>query len=222
MRPIRLAALSSPIMTNSVIVKQSQSFIKPGSTPPIPADQTSPSGISSFSGPADRWTPLSSRPCLPVLSEDCHQQGPFAPRTLLRFIANTNPSATLSSFDSLPAVHGYRTYLAPEISPWDEEGFSSCSACPCHRAVATTPPKWITVSTSFQSSMLPSPYGSRLGLRGFSLSGPPVRSLSLRPGDSLTSPRDCFVDGLQMFGFPPICHPSYGASDSYPDRTNSC
>src|SRR5210317_1599518 len=58
--------------------------------------QTSPSGTSSFSGPADQWTPLSSRPCLPMLSEDCYQQGPFAPRTLLRFIANTNPSATLS------------------------------------------------------------------------------------------------------------------------------
>jgi hypothetical protein len=25
------------------------------------------------------------------------------------------------------------------ISPRDEEGFSSCSACPCHRAVASTP-----------------------------------------------------------------------------------
>ena len=32
--------------------------------------QTSPSGIPSFSGLADQRTPLSSRPCLPVLSED--------------------------------------------------------------------------------------------------------------------------------------------------------
>jgi hypothetical protein len=103
--------------------------------------QPSPSDISSFSGPADQWTPLSSRPCLPMLSEDYSQQGPFAPQTLLRFIAHTNPSATLSPFDSFPAVHGYRIYLAPEISLWDEEGFSSCSACPYHRAVATTPPE---------------------------------------------------------------------------------
>src|SRR5713101_1326170 len=28
----------------------------------------------------------------------------------------------------------------PEISPWDEEGFSSCLMRPCHRAVANTPP----------------------------------------------------------------------------------
>ena len=108
------------------------------------------------------------------------------------------------------------------ISPWDEEGFSSCSACPYHRAVATTPPEWMAVSISFRRSMLPSPYGCGLGLWGFALSGPPMRSLSLRPGDSLTSLKDCFVDGLQILGFPPICHPSYRIPDSYPGRTNSC
>jgi transposase len=48
--------------------------------------QTSPSDISAFSGPAASWTPLSSHPCLPVLSEDCYQQDPFAPQTLLRLI----------------------------------------------------------------------------------------------------------------------------------------
>ena len=36
--------------------------------------------------------------------------------------------------------------------------------------------------------MLPSPSGCRLGLRGYVLSRPPLRSLSLRPGDSLTIP----------------------------------
>jgi hypothetical protein len=37
--------------------------------------------------------------------------------------------------------------------------------------------------------MLPSPLsGCGLGLRGFAFSGPPVRSLALRPGDSLTIP----------------------------------
>jgi hypothetical protein len=43
------------------------------------------------------------------------------------------------------------------------------------------------VSISFRLIMLPSPYGWGLGLRGFALSRPPVRSLSLWPGDSLTS-----------------------------------
>ena len=31
--------------------------------------------------------------------------------------------------------------LLPLISRRGEEGFSSCLACPCHRAVASTPPK---------------------------------------------------------------------------------
>src|SRR5262249_19668962 len=35
----------------------------------------------------------------------------------------------------------YTIYLAPAISLRDEEGSSSSSACPCHRAVASTPPR---------------------------------------------------------------------------------
>ena len=89
--------------------------------------------------------------------------------------------------------------------------------------VLSLPPRRseLAVSISFQPIMLPSPYGWGLGLRGFSLSGPPVRSLSLRPGDSLTSPKDCFVDGLQIIGLPHTCHPSYRASDYYPRGTDS-
>ena len=126
------------------------------------------------------------------------------------------------AFGLFPAVDGYKTYLAPKISLWDEEGFSSCLACPCHRAVATTPLECKVVSVSFRPSILPSPYGCGLGLQGSSLSGPPVRSLSLQPGDSLTSLIDRFVDGLQIIGFPHICHPSYGVADYYPGRTGSC
>jgi len=44
-------------------------------------------------------------------------------------------------FDRFPGCAGYTTYLAPPISRWDQDRFSSCSACPCHRAVPTTPPK---------------------------------------------------------------------------------
>ena len=90
--------------------------------------------------------------------------------------------------------------------------------------VLSLPPRRseLAISIGFRLIMLPSPYSCGLGLRGFSLSGPPVRSLSLWPGDSLTSPKDCFVDGLQIIGFPHTCHPSYRASDFYPDRTYSC
>ncbi|MCP2223673.1 hypothetical protein M2226_009639 [Bradyrhizobium elkanii] len=51
------------------------------------------------------------------------------------------PGRHLHTFGRLPGVTGYTTHLLPAISPRGEEGFSSCLACPCHRAVAFTPPK---------------------------------------------------------------------------------
>src|SRR6201987_2995230 len=63
--------------------------------------------MSSASGPANQWTPLSSRPCLPLCRRRYKWQGPFAPRTLLCFIASTDPSAALSSsadFPGLPVI----------------------------------------------------------------------------------------------------------------------
>jgi len=93
------------------------------------------------------------------------------------------------AFDPLPGVAGYKVYLAPGISTWGEEGFSSCLACPCHHAIAITPPEWVGRIRQLRPPMLPSPYGCGLGLRGFALSGPPTRSLSLRPGESPPSRR---------------------------------
>jgi hypothetical protein len=79
---------------------------------------------------------------------------------LRRFVTETSTARRLSSagitplhryytpirhplaFGPFPGVTGYRAYLALAISRQGEEGFSSCLACPCHRAVATTPPKW--------------------------------------------------------------------------------
>ena len=40
----------------------------------------------------------------------------------------------------LPRVAGYRANVAPPLSRWGEEGFSSRSTRPGHRAVALTPP----------------------------------------------------------------------------------
>jgi hypothetical protein len=46
------------------------------------------------------------------------------------FRATADPSTTLSSSTAFPVLAGYTAYLAPALSRWDEEGFSSCSACP--------------------------------------------------------------------------------------------
>ena len=77
-------------------------------------------------------------------------------------------------------------FPAPPLSRRDEEGLSSCLACPGHRAVALTPPEWPAASVSLRRSMLSSPYGSELDLWCFRLSRPNLRLLSLRPDDLLT------------------------------------
>ena len=78
-------------------------------------------------------------PPLPsVLTPTSVQQGPFAPRALPRFVATANLAAAVSSSADFPGS-GYTTYLAPPISRRDEDGFSSCSACPCHRAAPNHP-----------------------------------------------------------------------------------
>lgn len=125
------------------------------------------------------------------------------------------------AFGSLPGFAGYRTYLAPVISHRGEEGFSSCLACPCQRAVASTPPKCLAVSVRFRRSMLLSSYGCRLSLRISSLSRPHPRSLSLRPADS-SLPFGVVVDRLRHLGFPQRRYPNYGVPDCYPGRTDSC
>ena len=53
------------------------------------------------------------------------------------------------------------------------------------------------------------------------MSGPPVGSLALRPGDSLTIPRMALSVGFRSFGFPPVCDSSYRAPDSCPGGTDS-
>src|SRR5262249_18983576 len=46
-------------------------------------------------------------------------------------------------FRRFPGVAGYTTDLLHHFSRWDEDGFSSCSTCPCHRA-APNPPAGVT------------------------------------------------------------------------------
>src|SRR5215470_18206581 len=70
----------------------------------------------------------------PIERDVTEQQGPLAPWALPHFVATTDPSATLSPSIDFPVWPVIRSTLLPVISPRGEEGFSSCSACPCHRA----------------------------------------------------------------------------------------
>jgi hypothetical protein len=67
-------------------------------------------------------------------------------------------------------------------------------------------------------SLRPSRCG--LGLRGFVIFGATARSLRYGPA-TRTHPEDGVVNGLQVIGFPSCLPSSYGASDCYPDGTDS-
>jgi hypothetical protein len=49
------------------------------------------------------------------------------------------PSRRRLVFGRFPGRPGYTAYLAPPSSRRDEDGFSSCSTCPCHRAAPNHP-----------------------------------------------------------------------------------
>src|SRR5499427_3147913 len=126
--------------------------------------------ISSASGPANQWTPLSSRPCLPLGRRCCKWQGPFAPRTLLRLLATTDPAATLSSSADFP--------VSPVIRPTLLRRFRAGTrrASPVAQHVLVTVPslpprRGTAVSVSGRLLMLPSPFGGRLGPRGYFFRG---------------------------------------------------
>jgi len=128
-------------------------------------------------------------PLPPIPQKSSTQQGPFAPQACPRFIAPTDPSAPLASsvdfpvdrFYTLPCFRRFRggtrraapvaaRVLVPRLSlPPRRSGPPRQPDCdgPCCLRL----------------------HGCRLGRRGFSLSGPPVRALALRPGDSPPSRR---------------------------------
>jgi hypothetical protein len=167
-------------MLNSTAAAQRQGVLQPIPTPPPLAEALKfpgrkPQNVSAFAltyillrRSCKLMGAFIIHPCLPVSQRKCKQQGPFAPRTLLRFTATMGPSATLSSstdFLGSPVIR----FAAPPISRRDEEGFSSCLAHPCHRAAANTPPECLTASVSCGDPCCLRPFGagSAPGVFGF-------------------------------------------------------
>src|SRR5262249_4072370 len=70
--------------------------------------------------------------------------------------------------------------------------------------------------------MLPSPSRLRARPPGLLTFGATSRSLSLRPEQLAPTPGVGSSRGFRTVGFPSACPPSYGASDSYPGRSDSC
>jgi hypothetical protein len=134
-----------------------------------------------------------------MLAKESCAAGPLRSTGVTPLHSYYGPSRHRLVFGRFPGTAGYTAYLAPPISRWDEDGFSSCSACPCHRATPTTPPERHVASVRLRRAVLPSSPTSGLGLRSLFVTGPPVGSLSLRPGDSLTIPRMALSIGFMNF-----------------------
>src|ERR1700720_2728504 len=151
----------------------------------------------------------------------CKWQGPFAPRTLLRFLATPDPSATLSSSADFPGSPVIRPTLLRRF----RAGARRASPVAWHVLVTVlslSPRRdQDAASVRFRHPMLPSPFVCGLGSR-VHLFSRPLRVHSHYGPVTRDLPKGDLVDGLQSLGFPPPCHPSYGASDFCPGRFDPC
>src|ERR1700675_1722988 len=139
----------------------------------------------------------------------CKWQGPFAPRTLLRFIATANPAATLSSSADFP--------VSPVIRPTLLRRFRAGTrrASPVARHVLFTvlwlPPRRGEIRIG-QSSAAHAAFALQLKARpsGILIFEATTRSLYYGPV-TRSLPWGDFVDRLQSFSFHHLCYPNYGA-----------
>ena len=124
------------------------------------------------------------------------------------------------AFARFPGFAGYTSYLAPPVSQWGEDGFTSCSACPCHRAAPTTPPKRHGASVSLRHAMQPSPDHRGLGLRVNFCRG--HLWVHFRCGPVTRSPSQGWLCRLaSSASFPLRMQPKLRGSDSSPGGTVS-
>src|SRR5579863_3750911 len=89
--------------------------------------------------PFSSLRPTRRYPCLRISAPGLGPSGTLT--SLMRLLPGTHYRPVLHPlvFSRFPGVSDYTGYLAPPISRRDEEGFSSCSTCPGHRAIAITP-----------------------------------------------------------------------------------
>jgi hypothetical protein len=127
------------------------------------------------------------------------QQGPFAPRELPRFITTTDPAATVTSSTDFPGVPVIRSTLLRRF----RGGTWTASPVARHILVTVLPLLPRRSDAPYRSDfgvsccLRPTGEGSAFGVN--LLTGPPTGSLTLRPGDSLTTPRAALSIGFSDF-----------------------
>jgi len=158
---------------------------RPAPTPPLPAEALTLQAARQFSLRLDLYSSSQvlqidgcfyhHTPASLFDEESTLQQGPFAPRALPRFSATTGPAATVSP--SHRFLDGART-----ASPVARHVLVTVLPLPPRRSDA---PHQSDCDTP--CCLRPGPEGSASG--SYFLTRPPVGSLTLRPGDSLTIPK---------------------------------
>jgi hypothetical protein len=120
-----------------------------------------------------------------MLSEPRQTAGPLGSPDITPAHRYFGPGRLPLAVHRLPGVSGYTASLLRRFLGRDEEGFSSCLARPCRRAVPNTPPKRLAASVSCDDPccLRPKTGGSTFG---FEFSRPPMGLLALRPSDLLT------------------------------------
>ena len=104
----------------------------------------------------------------------------------------------------------YRTYLTPDLSFWDKQGFSSFQKVPCYHAVTNTPPKWFALSISLRHPMLLSLNPKQLSFRITYYEATFVFIL-ITAWQLTHHAKHGLVNRLQCFGHPSHCYSSYWA-----------
>jgi hypothetical protein len=120
-----------------------------------------------------------------VLLEEIRTAGLLRSTGVTPFLRYYEPIRHPLAVSRFPGCSGYTAYPASALSGRDEEGFSSCSMRPCLRAIANHPAGATRRVDRLRRAMLPSPSRLRARPPGLLTYGATLRSLSLRPENSL-------------------------------------
>src|SRR5262249_31200506 len=148
-------------------------------------------------------------PLPPVLSEELRTAGPLRSTGVTPLRRYYGPLRHPLAVGRLPGGAGYTAYPASALSGRDEEGFSSCSMCPCRRAAATHPAgatrpvnRLATGHAAFALTVAGSASGATHFRGHLAFTCVTARQLALTP--RMRSSR-----GFRTVGFPSACPPSY-------------
>ena len=162
--------------------------------PPLPS---SPCSIALGSGLADCWVLLSFHPCLPFCQRLANSKAPSLHRALPRFLATAGLTATVSPSADFPVFPVIRPTLLHRFL----DGSRTVSPVARHALVTVLPLPPRRSDMPLRSARVmpcclrPEPEGSASEF--YFLSRPPVGSLSLRPGNSLTIPKMALSVGFR-------------------------